>query len=228
MRTEDLYNAKQHYLDPSYSSTALSGQASCIIVLLFFVPELLHNDNIGMEEIVKRFLHDCFVVPLFMGFLLDLQLSWEGFRAAKNSLGPIIALPHVRNLTAKYGGQVPELSEELSCLLAEGVLTSDFVIRHVTELLRTIRQSNVLLRWVFLHRCSSNRKVREVMNTAIPGGENDAIFQLLLDTSRLEFNVRKHYQEVLDSKKNVGRILKKRQKIVSPNFPIFLPAHKFC
>lgn len=61
LRSDDVYNMLAAYPYPDHRSVALASQAAAIFVLLFFVPDTLHNDNAKMREIVDKHFPDNWV-----------------------------------------------------------------------------------------------------------------------------------------------------------------------
>jgi WASH complex subunit strumpellin len=58
-----------------------------LYVLLYFSPVTLHEQKSIMREIVDKHFCDNWVVPVYMGSLVDLSIEWDRYRAAKDALG---------------------------------------------------------------------------------------------------------------------------------------------
>ncbi len=67
LRTDDLYNQMNVYPLPEHRSHALSNQACMLYILLYFKPEILHNEQAVMREIVDKFYPDNWVLTIYMG-----------------------------------------------------------------------------------------------------------------------------------------------------------------
>ena len=63
----------------------------------------------------------------------------------------------------------------------------EFVLEHMTEVFTCLRCCNVALRWLFLHTCSSHKKLRAAVASSAPPMQD--LLALLLDTALLEFEV---------------------------------------
>jgi len=100
LRSDDLYHQLGSYPLPDQRSTALSGQAAMLVVILFFESEILHDDYAMMREITDKFFPDNWVVTIHMGFHLNLIDAWNSFKAAKIALGNTIEWANVKKLTA--------------------------------------------------------------------------------------------------------------------------------
>ena len=61
LRSDDLYNQIAAYPLPEQRSTALATQASMLYVSLYFLPDLLHNQQAIMREIVDKHFPDNWV-----------------------------------------------------------------------------------------------------------------------------------------------------------------------
>ncbi|KAG6548557.1 hypothetical protein Mapa_010045 [Marchantia paleacea] len=200
--SDDLYHQVRHYPNPEHRSTALSAQASCLYILLFYAPQMLHNDQLAMRGIVDKFFRECWVIPIFMGFTVDLSQGWDRFKAAKAALSPFITISAASELVQRHTSKVTVLLSELGAFLSEGVLTQDFVLSNMSSLLSCLRNCNVTLRWLLLHRTTSSKKLRDAVvgNPAAQKSALDTLLSLLLDTARLEFEVKWVYGDLLEGK----------------------------
>lgn len=61
LRSDDLYNQIVAYPLPEQRSTALATQASMLYVILYFAPDMLHNQQAVMREIVDKHFPDNWV-----------------------------------------------------------------------------------------------------------------------------------------------------------------------
>ncbi len=50
-----------------------------------------------------------------------------------------------------------ESNEEIKGYLVEGILTEEFVINKINKLLICLRESNIAVRWLILHRTTNNK-----------------------------------------------------------------------
>lgn len=105
IRDGDIYKQMHHYPDPQHRTVALSFQAGCLYVMLFYSPECLYNGLI-MREIVDRFFKDCWVVPIFFYFSVDLLVSWDSYKEARASLTSYLSSTFVRDRSQHYCSQV--------------------------------------------------------------------------------------------------------------------------
>lgn len=200
LRSEDLYNQLRHYPNPDHRCAALGGQAACLYVLLNFAPEILQNESVVMKDIVDKFLLEWWVVPIFMGFMVDLSAAWDQYKAAKAALSPVLAVQQVREFARSYGTRVPELLVELRGFLSEGVLTQEFVLSNMTSLVACLRDSNIALRWLLLHQNATNKKLKDVVVAVGGAGGSDMLLSLILDTATLEFELKRVYGDLLEGR----------------------------
>ncbi|KAH9329372.1 hypothetical protein KI387_001480 [Taxus chinensis] len=203
LRGDDLYNQVRHYPIPEHWTTALASQAGCVYILLFYSPELLASGYV-MKEIVDRFFKDNWIVPIFMAFTVDLSFSWERYKAAKSALSSTLASATVRDLCDKHYSKVKDLLIDLRGLMSDGVLTPDYVMNNTQNLVSSLRNCNVTLRWLLLHRCTVNKKIRDSIVT-VGNSHNvteDVLLLLLLETAKLEFELKRVYGELLEGKES--------------------------
>ena len=57
-----------------------------------------------MREIVDRHFNDNWIIPIYMGFVVDLSVEWNGYRAAKEALRNTLELGHIRDLQVRPFG----------------------------------------------------------------------------------------------------------------------------
>lgn len=202
LRTDDLYHQIRHYPNPEHRGVALHARAGCLYVLLYHFPDLLQSDSNAMREIVEKFFKDNWVLPIYLGFTVDLSVAWDRFKAAKSSIGSALVLPAVKDLVNRHTSKVAYMIAELNGFLSEGVLTQNYVLNNIQTLVSCLRNCNVTLRWILLHRFAANRKYRDlVLSMGETHGVNeDTLFTLFLDTSRLEFELKQVYGDLLGGK----------------------------
>ena len=83
MKDDDIYDMISVYGNqPSHRSMALSTQASIIFTLLPFVPNILLQQEPKMREICDKHFPDNWIIPIYGGQLVDLELYWATFPAA--------------------------------------------------------------------------------------------------------------------------------------------------
>lgn len=82
LRSDDIYNQISAYPLPEHRSTALATQASMLYVILYFDPEILHNQQAKMREIVDKHFPDNWVNILFDSssyFTLNVHGKYESY-----------------------------------------------------------------------------------------------------------------------------------------------------
>jgi WASH complex subunit strumpellin len=52
---------------------------------------------------------------------------------------------------------------KLDKFIIEGQLIEEYVLDHVKELMNCLRESNVTLRWLMLHKNCKNKKFKEII-----------------------------------------------------------------
>lgn len=105
LKDDDLYNRLRHYPDPEHRTVALGAQGGCIYIMLFFSSDFIHNGFV-MREVVDRFFKNCWVIPIFMHFTVDLSYSWDAYKAAKTPLLSSLSPPFIRDLSQIHFNKV--------------------------------------------------------------------------------------------------------------------------
>ena len=80
------YRQKTVYPAPEHRSAAFSQQASMVYVILHFTPDTMSRNRSLMREVVSKHFNDNWVVPLYMGRVVDLVVEWEPYPAAHEAL----------------------------------------------------------------------------------------------------------------------------------------------
>lgn len=198
LKEDDIYNASASWPSPSHRTTMLSPQGSILYVILYFAPHILHKQQATMRSIVDRYYSDQWVIPVYMGILVDLNDWWDFYKAAKAALKNTMHRNNIERIIDIHKSSIPILKKELKKYLTEGVLTEDFVMDSLNRVLTSLRNCNVLLRWTMLHRNCSNKKYRESIINLM--GRDD-ILSFLMQNAQFEFKIKSMIQSMLKLKK---------------------------
>ncbi|KAK3252031.1 hypothetical protein CYMTET_38655 [Cymbomonas tetramitiformis] len=152
IRLDDVYNQIRHYPNPEHRSTALAQQAAYLYILLYFVPDILHDETAVMREIVDKHYVDNWVIPFSLGHTVDLSVEWKPYQAAKLALDNVITPSLAKKLQFEHVARLPGLLTDLASFLTEGVLTEEFILCNHDQILGTLRNCNVAIQWLMLHR----------------------------------------------------------------------------
>jgi WASH complex subunit strumpellin len=68
LRSDDIYNQAKEFPLPEHRSVALAIQACMLYVILYFAPDILHNQSAVMREIVDKHFPDNWVIAYYLGF----------------------------------------------------------------------------------------------------------------------------------------------------------------
>ena len=205
LRSDDVYNMAYHYPAPEHRSTSLANQAQMLFVLLFFCPHILQEQKQVMREITDKHFVDNWVIAFYMGFTVDLLVYWRPFKSAYAAITTTVEIENVAYHTNRLKSQMHKLSDQISDLLIEGVLTEQYVLDNIyKELLPRVREANVILRYFILHMTRRQIpvdfiKAYEIVNKSVQ--END-VLNLLLKTAQLEFILRAMFTQLLREKRN--------------------------
>lgn len=197
LQGDDIYLMSNTFPNPDHRSTRLAGQASILYVVLNFLPDILDKNKPTMRELVDKHFNDNWIVPIYMGHLADLKKEWAAHPAAKYALDNVITTNHVKVIEARNREQIASSIQQLKFYLNEGVLTQDYVLDHMADLLNCVRSCNIAFRWRVLHRRTSDDAYSKII---LEGVTPQTVVTLLLNTSQLEFILKDMLQELLDAK----------------------------
>ncbi|WAR23300.1 WASC5-like protein [Mya arenaria] len=217
LRSDDIYNLISAFPLPEHRSTALGTQASMLYVLLYFEPEILHNQPAKMREIVDKHFPDNWVVSVYMGITVNLLDAWSPYKAAVVALNNTLDQGNVRELSMKYANKVTKLQPVLDKYLKEGVLVEEFILDSIPKLLNVMRDSNVTLRWLMLHTCAlspsgeANKRCKQLREQVLTDSKYNPllVFRLLLNTSQFEFKLKEMFKQMLTEKQSKWEAFKK-------------------
>eukprot|EP00759_Apiculatamorpha_spiralis_P029911 PhF_6_TR31827/c0_g1_i1/m.47065/K18464/RTSC, SPG8; WASH complex subunit strumpellin len=148
IRSDDIYNMAANYPTPEHRSTALSQQAAILYVLLFFIPDVLHNQTQIMREITYKHFNDNWVIVWYLGYTADITYTWQNYKAASAAINEAITLETVDYVTKRMKTNLVKLNTEMDAVLREGVMTEQYALENIqASLLPKIREANVTLRW---------------------------------------------------------------------------------
>ena len=207
LRSEDMYGQISSYPLPQHRSVALATQARMLYVLLYFVPEVLEDEPHTMREIVDRHFADNWVIAYYMGFTVELPHAWDAYKAARAALTNTVQPANIKSLHANYIDRLGRAKKMLQRHLTEGVLTDEFALDNTPELLHTVRECNVTIRWLMLHRTARFRRLPE---TADVGREAEQLLLLVMSTAQLEYSLRSLFSGLLDAKEDMWQTSKKQ------------------
>ncbi|KAH7976781.1 hypothetical protein HPB52_019444 [Rhipicephalus sanguineus] len=221
LRSDDVYNQISAYPLPEHRSMALATQAAMLYVVLYFAPEILHNQQAKMREIVDKYFPDNWVISIYMGMTVNLVDAWEPYKAARQALLNTLDTGNVKDQAQKYHNRIMKLIPRLQQLLKEGALEEDFVLDNVPKLLNTVRECNVTLRWMLLHTVNLsqgfivggelNKRCRQLRDQVHQDSKYQplTVFQLLLHTAQFELKLKELFQHLLSVKHDKWNSMKK-------------------
>jgi len=194
----DIYDQQLAYPTTNeYQTVAFSQQGSLLVVILFFCPETLEKDKRVMYDIVSKHFHDNVVISFYMGYTIDIYEYWKDFKEAFGSLEFNIKANTLKDQKNKNLEKIIDLDNKIKSYLNEGVMTEEYVLKNIENLLTIMRDSNVVLRWFILQRNITNKKFREIINEGL---EDKNLIRLLLDLSQFEDLLKTMFQKLVFNK----------------------------
>ena len=201
LKDDDLYNQIGVYPSPDHRPTALSSQAAVMMILLFYLPDYLKTESNKMRELIDKFFPDNWVVPFYLGYALDLSLWWVPYEAAHSALeGFTLNNENLSKNIKKHLESIKMLNKGLNHYLKEGILTEPYILAHSSKLMHHMRECNVSLRWIMLHRTTVHPKVNEFLQKKI---EMQSLLRLLMNTAQFERNFKQKIEGMLDKKEEI-------------------------
>ncbi|KAJ8983482.1 hypothetical protein NQ317_014941 [Molorchus minor] len=178
---------------------------------LYFSTNILHSQTAIMREIVDKYFPDNWVISLYMGFTINLADTWESFKAAKTG-----SKQYFRKYASSYGDRVVNLWKETNLLLKEGNITHESLLKEINNILNTLRECNVTVRWLMLHtvvkpgHVDKNKKLKQLRELVFSESKCEVVslFKLLLNTAQLELIVNEIYKKLLTEKEQQWEDLK--------------------
>ena len=119
LRTDDIYGQIRAYPKPDHRSAALASQACMLYIILFFAPDLLESEQAPMREIVDKHFADNWIISYYLGYTVDLSLSWAPYPAAAAALANTLQLNNIVTIANNFNSQVAELTKVLDQYLSE-------------------------------------------------------------------------------------------------------------
>ncbi|ALC43183.1 CG12272 [Drosophila busckii] len=203
LRCDDIYNQMVIYPHPTHRTTAFASQAVCLYVCLYFAPDLLHNQNAQMREIVDKFFCDNWTLSVYMGITVNLVDAWANFKAASSAITNVVSPSALRVLCQQQREGLQKTLLKTKEIVREGVLSEGFVLEHANNIIVLMRQANVLLRWHCLHTSAAVLVISEQAATAVRQlvlnelqFERDKIYTLMLNCGQMELSFRELLAEV--------------------------------
>ena len=90
-----------------------------------------------------------------MGSTVNLIDAWEPYKAARTALNNTLDPMNIDGLVVRHSKKVKSLNNTVLGYLREGTLTDDYVLDHIPNLMNTIRECNVTIRWYIVHTAPS-------------------------------------------------------------------------
>ena len=177
----DIYEQTLAYPTTNeYQTLAYSQQGSLLVVILFFCPDLLEKDRRIMYDIFSKHYHDNIVISFYMGYTIDIYEYWRDFKEAGNVLDSNIKANYLREEKNRKLARISVVDNKIKEYLNEGVMTEEYVLKNIENLLMIMREGNLILRWFILQRDITNKKFREIINEGL---SNKDLISLLLNLS---------------------------------------------
>ena len=112
-----------------------------------------------MREIVDKHFNDNWIISVHMGWVVNLSEEWGRYRAARDALKNTLALPNIEELVVRHCESLADCEKELMAYLKEGVLVEEYILDNTQKLMHSVRNCNVVCRWLLLHHLENEKKL---------------------------------------------------------------------
>mmetsp|Transcript_26911 Transcript_26911/g.84413 ORF Transcript_26911/g.84413 Transcript_26911/m.84413 type:complete len:206 (+) Transcript_26911:1035-1652(+) len=133
-----------------------------------------------------------------MGYVVDLSVEWSSYAAAAAALGNVLSAANVQTFARRNKRRAVVAMEKLRGFLTQGRLDEKFLLDNLEALMSCMRESNVALRWRFLHARARSKAYREAIHREC--ASDDETIALLLQTSQLEWRLKAMFETLLREK----------------------------
>jgi len=96
-----------------------------------------------MREIVDKHFYDNWVIPVYMGYIVDLSFWWKFYPASNAALNNTLIESNIKQVVKTYLRKLKRYNKKSSDLLLEGVLTEEFCLHNIEKLVDVIRECNI-------------------------------------------------------------------------------------
>ena len=155
-----------------------------------------------MREIVDKHFPDNWVIPIYQGHLVDLTSYWnESYQAASRALSNNISPDQIKQLVYRHYSVLNQTLKKLDKYTIEGALIEEVALDHTKELMNCLRDANVTLRWLMMHKNCQNKKLKEIIeDTANKAAREKDIVRLILNLSKFEHIMKSIFTNLVDQK----------------------------
>lgn len=153
-----------------------------------------------MREIVDKHFYDNWVIPFYLGHYVDLTKEWENYKAARIALGHTLDFDSIQELVNRNNGRLDSCYEDCDQHLIEGVLDEEYVLEKYESLLTILRESNITVRWLMLHRNTTHPEVKKIVTKDF---NQKKVLALLLVCSKFEQKLNESINHLIEQKENI-------------------------
>lgn len=158
-----------------------------------------------MREIADKHFPDNWVIPIYAGHLIDLTEYWnDNFPAAKKALGNNIILDQIKVFAKKHYITLRNSLAKLDKYIIEGKLIEEFVLDNIKQLMDCLREANVTIRWIMLHKNCKNLQFKRIVEDGANKDKREKeIVTLLMHLSKFENQLNNILTNLVSSKHQI-------------------------
>jgi WASH complex subunit strumpellin len=123
--------------------------------------------------------------------------EWKEYKAAKEALENTLDLDQIEVMTKTHLEKLESVYEACNNYLIDGVLTEEYVLEKSTALMNCLRDANITVKWLMLHRKSRMKKIREIITRELKLRD---ILSLLLVSAKFENKLNEMCESLINSK----------------------------
>lgn len=133
-----------------------------------------------------------------MGYVVDLTNDWQAFDSARKAIENTVTTKGVNQFAEKLKKDAKKIVRKLvDDVLPTGVLTNEFVLQKMDNLLNLLRDANTACKWLMLHRLAARDELRNIVCEL---GKQDTILSLLLYTAQYELVLYKFLKTLFEKR----------------------------
>lgn len=148
---------------------------------------------------MDKHFNDNWVIPYYNGFTIDLYQQWLPYKAANKALENTLEHGNIKELTDNNLEKLSKGTIHIKEYLREGYLTEDLVLDKLQDIMNTIREANVTVRWFLLQRTTVHKKLNEQINEKL---QPEKVISLLLLLSQFEEKLSKIISNLHENKQD--------------------------
>ncbi|KAE9554597.1 hypothetical protein FO519_002157 [Halicephalobus sp. NKZ332] len=178
-------------------------QSAMIYVILFFHPDILHNQQGTMRQVVDKFFQERWIIPLHIELTANLMEKWVFFKSANFVLNSVLDSSVITRKSTEFGSKLR------SMVIPGGLLNID----NLGEYGKLVFEFNFYLRWLILHSADPGGKKISNLPQIVQNSSrfsSDELFSNFVKISQFEHKFRQSCVFLVKNKSEESKKLKSK------------------